>query len=287
MWHLTDVCFESAIASLITITTKMTACWLHAVWFEVSIASLRSLQRWWHGDCTMFWGSHRLITITTKMTACWLHAVCFEAPITSLQSLQRRRHADFTLSLLKLPSSHYDYYKDDSMLLHAVCFEVPIASLWSLQRLHAVCFEAPNDSLRSLQRRRRVNFTLSVLKLPSTHYDHYKDDGVLTSRCLFWSWPGLLVFAEREGEAPGCLSLAKDRCLASSESGFWRTLTYLLRPPSRLALPLPQTPAPLLKVRCLAGLESLPKGLFTRSGHARRLGLVVIMHSAGKQAASK
>ena len=50
----------------------------------------------------------------------------------------------------------------------------------------------------------------------------------------------LVVFAERDGEAPGCLSLAKDRCLASSEGGFGRTLTCLLRPLPRLAFPLPQ-----------------------------------------------
>ena len=321
---------------VITITSKMTACWLHAVCFEAPIASLRSLQRRRHADCTLsdlrlplllcchnydrykddgmlttrclfwsshclitittkttytlsvlklplppydhykddcmltalFWSSHHLIMITTSMTACWLYAVCFEALIDSLRSLQRRRHADFTLSDLKLPLPHYDHYKDNGMLTARCliwgchCFYAVIITITTKMKacwLHAV-LKLPLPRYDHYK-----DYTLSVLKLPSPHYDHYKDDGMLSSRCLFWSLPGLLVFAEREGEAPGCLSLAKDRCLASSECGFWRTLTCLLRPPSRRALPLPQTPAPLLKVRCLAGLESLPKGLFTRS----------------------
>ena len=228
------VCFEAPIASLRSLQRRLHAdCTVLKLpsphydhYNDDGVLTLRCL----------FWSTHRLITIITKTTACWLHAVCFEAPIASFRSLQRQRHADCTLSDLRLPlllrCHNHDHYKDEGILtarcfeaptaslrsllrlhavcfeapiaslrslqrLHAVCFETPTASLRSLQRLHAVCFEAPIASLRSLQRRRHAVFTLSVLKHPSPHYDRYKDDGMLSSRYLFWSTHRLITITTK------------------------------------------------------------------------------------------
>ena len=212
---LTARCLIWGFHCLITITTKMTAWWLHYV---LRLPSPHYNHYKDDGVLTtrcLFWSSHHLITITTKTTACWLHAVSFEAPIVSLRLLQRRQHVTARCLFWSSHRLITITTKTTACWLHAVRFEVPSASWWSLQRLHAVCFEAPIDSLRSLQRRRCVDFTLSVLKFPSTHYDHYKDytlsvlkppsthydhykdDGVLTSRCLFWSSHRLITITTK------------------------------------------------------------------------------------------